>query len=157
MFAKTFTFLTTVYLTAFSSSSFADQKIPFELVDFQQYHTYQEYLKISAKNKAFAVPQFMEPGSAYGVGSSSEEAIQNAKKNCKEKYQWDCNIISVNGKITSDDTRSIPEKINEPKGVVTLNIDNQPDAVKALFKHYAFKKTYQNVKKLLPMVRKKIE
>lgn len=144
MFLKAFPLLATVSLTVFSAFSFADQKIPFELVDFQQYHTYQEYLKISAKNKAFAVPQFMEPGSAYGVGSSPEEAMQNAKKNCKEKYQWDCNIISVNGKITSDKTRSIPEKINEPKGVATLNIDNQPDAVKALFKHYAFKKTYQN-------------
>ena len=139
-------FLAIVSLTVFSSFSLADQKIPFELVDFQQYHTYQEYLKKSAKHKAFAVPQFMEPGSAYGEGGSPEEAIQSAKKNCKEKYRWDCNIISIDGKITSDKTRTIPKEISEPAEIKSLNIDNQSDEVKKLFKNYHFKKTYQNAK-----------
>lgn len=139
-------FLAAISLTAFSSVALANQKIPFELVDLQQYHTYQEYLKKKVKHKAFAVPQFMEPGSAYGEGSSSEEAVQNAKKNCKEKYQWDCNIISINGKITSDKTRTIPNEISEPAEIKPLNIDNQPDEVKKLFKNNYFKKAYQNAK-----------
>ena len=138
--------LAAVSFTAFSSFCFADQKIPFELVDFQQYHTYQQYLKKSAKHKAFAVPQFMEPGSAYGEGSSPEEAIQSAKKNCKEKYQWDCNIISIDGKITSEKTRNIPKEISEPAEIKSLNIDSQSDKVKKLFKNYYFKKAYQNAK-----------
>lgn len=123
----------------------ASQRVPIEIVDFQQYNAFQAYLKVKAKHKVMVVSEHMQPGAAYGWADTRAQAEKNAMDHCKDKYRYDCMVVSVNGKSLGK-TRRLPDVITPPAGSAQLNIDAQSDATKALFKGYPFTNMYTTAK-----------
>lgn len=131
----------TATILLFSNLSHSDQYLPIDVVDFQQYNTYQTYLKKEAKHTVFVVSENMQPGSGYGWANTIEEATKYAKDACKERFRWDCVVVSVDRKITSK-KRRVPENIKQPATIAALNIDDQPAEIKKLFTGYPFTNMY---------------